>query len=101
MARGVDAIKGADEVTHQPDIVERLRTAASNCNSSDESNMLASQAADEIERLREAVRVLAEPCRLVIDDNPDHDRDFIAWKIRQITNPIAAAAIREAEGRIG
>lgn len=48
---------------------------------------------DQLSAYKEAVRVLAEPCRMALDDNPDHDRDFIVWKIIQITNPIAKAAI--------
>jgi hypothetical protein len=50
----------------------------------------------EIAELREAVRVLAEIAACAADDSPDHDRDFLAWQVGKINNPIAAAAVKEA-----
>jgi len=40
------------------------------------------------------VRVLGDICKRITDGNPDHDRDFLAWMIENITNPIAAAAVK-------
>jgi len=44
----------------------------------------------------EAVRELAGICAMVNDNDPDHDRDFIAWKIGQINNPLARASVEKA-----
>jgi hypothetical protein len=46
--------------------------------------------------LEEAVVELANICKMVTSNNPDNDLDFIAWKMKQITNPIAADAVKEA-----
>ena len=51
----------------------------------------------ELAAYKVAVGVLAEICYKITDDSPDHDRDFLAWVVGKVTDPICKAAIDAAK----